>query len=90
MAAAQTVLRKGGQQEDKFTGSAASTRGNGGADSILFLGCFFAEITNTGYMSQGPEHLSPLPDPTRNLVEQLIPPDPAPRSRKRVLPSLEK
>ena len=60
-------------------------RGSGGADSILFFGCFFTETTNIGYLSQGPENLSPIPDPTCNL-EQFIPPDPAPGSRKASFP----
>lgn len=67
------------QQEEEFTWNGESTRENGGATCNLFLEFSLIESSNVGYLSQGPRNLSPISDPTNNL-EQLIPPDPAPKT----------
>lgn len=58
---------------------------------VLTASCFldfsFIETTSIAYLIQDPGDLDPIPDPTHYL-EQLIPPDPAPRCRKWVLSSL--
>lgn len=90
MAAVEMVLKDGAWREGRVHWSLRVEHPRKEM-KVLTASCFldfsFIESTSIVYLIQDPGDLSPIPDPT-NYPEQLIPPDPAPRYRKRVLSSL--